>query len=244
MARNTTFSPHISVIIPVYEEAAAINIAIRGVRNAAGSHPLEIIVVDGGPGQGTLAVIEDSTVVKVDSRPGRGVQMNSGAAVATGDVLLFLHADTRLPDGWPHLVLNILSDQIRAGAFSLAMDSDRLALAVVAFFANLRTRWERVPYGDQAHFFNADFFKEMGGYADIPLMEDVELFMRIRQRGERIALVGERVHTSPRRYEADGIVRRVLSNWWLRIRYGLGVSPGKLAKQYRPHGVEHQGDEH
>lgn len=233
---------HISVIIPVYNEIETIGGTIDHVRRTAMGQPVEIVVADGGPGHSTLAAIEDGDAVKVDCPPGRGVQMNGGAAMATGDVLLFLHADTRLPDGWPGLIRAALTGDVRAGAFSLAMDSDSPALIIIAFFANLRTRWERVPYGDQAHFMTAELFRELGGYADIPIMEDVEMFLRIRQRGERIAVLRERVLTSPRRYEADGVLKRVLSNWWLRIRYKFGVSPHALAKEYRPHGERQEGE--
>ena len=235
MARNTTIENHISVIIPVYDEAATIAGTIGHLRRSLADHPAEVVVADGGPGHATLAALRDDEVVRVVCPQGRAVQMNAGAARATGDILLFLHADTRLPGGWPGLVRESLTGGIRAGAFSLVYDSDRAALGVVAFFANLRARFERVPYGDQAPFVTADFFRELGGFANIPLMEDVEFFQRIRRLGERIVLLRERVTTSPRRYEADGVARRVLSNLWLRIRYGFGVSAHALAEEYRPH---------
>jgi len=234
MVRLTTSVQHISVIIPVFGEMAVINDTVRRVRETAGE-PVEIVVSDGGPGHDTLAVIEDPDVVRVRSRSGRGIQMNTGAAEASGGILLFLHADTLLPDGWAAVVRAGLADTFRAGAFSLAFDSSRVSLSVVAFFANLRTCWERIPYGDQVHFITADFFGEMNGYAAIPIMEDVELFLRIRQRGERIALLREHALTSPRRFEADGVLRRVLSNWRLRLRFGFGASPSDLVREYRPH---------
>jgi len=242
MARNTTSANHISVIIPVYGEAETIGTAIDRLRRTSGGASTEIIVADGGPGHTTLAVVRDFDAVRVKCPHGRGVQMNAGAAMATGDVFLFLHADTRLPEGWPGLVRGALAGGVRAGAFSLGYDSDRAALKAVAFFANLRTRWERIPYGDQAPFLTAGLFRELGGFAGIPVMEDVELFLRLRKRGERIALLRERVATSPRRYEADGVAKRVLANWWLRIRYGLGASPHKLAGEYRPQAQTGEGE--
>lgn len=235
MARNTTIDKHISVIIPVYDEAVTIGGTIDHLRRSSGDQPVEVVVADGGPVHATLAALQDDEVVKVVCPQGRAVQMNAGAAMATGDIFLFLHADTRLPDGWPGLVRDALTGGIRAGAFSLVYDSDRAAFSVIAFFANLRARCERVPYGDQAPFVTAELFRELGGYANIPLMEDVEFFQRIRHLGERIRLLRERVATSPRRYEAEGVVRRVLSNVWLRIRYGFGVSAYALAEEYRPH---------
>ena len=123
-----------------------------------------------------------------------------------------------------------------AGAFSLSIDSPRVSLAIIAWCANLRSRMERVPYGDQAQFIQTSTFRELGGFSDIPIMEDVELFQRIRQRGLPIFIVRGKVLTLPRRWESEGILRRTLINWWLRIRYRLGASPENLASQYRPHG--------
>lgn len=241
MTRNTTFADHISVIIPVYGEAGIVNGAVDRLRARVGSEPVEIVVADGGPGHATLAALADNSVVRVRCPAGRAVQMNAGAAVASGRVLLFLHADTRLPDDWPGLIRGALGNGVRAGAFSLGFDSDRPAMKAVAFFANLRTRLERVPYGDQAPFAEAALFREMGGYAGIPIMEDVDFFVRLKRRGERIRLLRERAVTSPRRYEADGVFRRVFRNWLLRLRYGLGTPPHRLAREYRPHGENGQG---
>ena len=242
MARNTTSANHISVIIPVYDEAGTIGATLDHLRRTSGKASVEVLVADGGPGHATLATVPDGEAVRVKCPQGRGVQMNAGAAMATGGILLFLHADTRLPDGWPGLVRGALTNGVRAGAFSLGFDSNRLSMRAVALFANLRTRLERLPYGDQALFLAADLFRELGGFAGIPIMEDVDLFSRLRQRGERVVLLRERVATSPRRYETDGVARRVLSNWWLRLRYGLGASPYKLAGRYRPHGERGKGE--
>lgn len=241
MSRNTTAKshipvrPHISVVIPVYNEMAGINETLHLIRERA-HHPVEIVVADGGPDHGTLAVIDDPTVVAVKSPPGRGTQMNAGAAAAGGDILLFLHADTVLPDKWVDSVCGALAGRAVAGAFSLSIDSPNPWLGLVAFFANWRSRLERIPYGDQAQFMVADVFRELGGYGDMPIMEDVELFRRIRGRGLPIALLHARVVTSPRRWENEGILRRTLINWWLRIRYGFGAAPDSLAHHYRPHG--------
>ncbi|WP_338669862.1 TIGR04283 family arsenosugar biosynthesis glycosyltransferase [Pseudodesulfovibrio methanolicus] len=232
-----TSARSISVIIPVYGESAIINRTVRQVRASALDRPVEIVVADGGPGHTTLKTLREPDVAGVRCPPGRGVQMNAGAAVAGGDVLLFLHADTRLPEGWPEAVDRALvrdGGRVRAGAFSLAIDSRRWALAVVARFANLRSRLERVPYGDQAPFLDAALFRELGGFATIPIMEDVELFRRLKRRGEPVAILGERVLTSPRRWERDGVVRRTLGNWRLRLRYALGAAPEDLARSYRP----------
>jgi rSAM/selenodomain-associated transferase 2 len=239
MDRNTTDMKLISVIIPAYNEAAAINDTLAHVRlvseKSAKILDVETIVVDGSPGHTTLAAIENPDVITVESPAGRGRQMNAGAALAQGDILLFLHADTRLPDNAFDAILDEIDNSGVAGAFSLAINSPRLAFKVIAFFANLRTRLERTPYGDQAHFITTEAFRSLGGYADIPIMEDVELFKRIRMEGLPITLLRGRVRTSPRRWEKEGILRRTLTNWWLRTRFALGTSPAKLAQHYRPH---------
>jgi rSAM/selenodomain-associated transferase 2 len=225
------------VIIPVFAESAIINRTVREVRASASGRPVEIVVADGGPGHATLAALDDPGVIGVRCPPGRGVQMNAGAAVAGGAVLLFLHADTRLPENWPAALDRVIdTGGVRAGAFSLAIDSPRPALAMVARFANLRSRLERVPYGDQAPFLHAMLFRELGGFAPIPIMEDVDLFRRLKRRGEPVAILKERVLTSPRRWDKDGVVRRTLGNWRLRLRYALGAAPDELARSYKPDG--------
>lgn len=241
MEQNTTIGGHISVIIPVYNEMETINAAIRRLRVLSYSQPVEIIVADGGPGHETLHAIEDAGVIRVESPPGRGRQMNAGAALAAGDTLLFLHADTRLPPEAIPAIRQAVSHGVVAGAFSLSIDSPKRTLKVVAWFANLRTRLERIPYGDQAQFIRADTFRDLGGFPDIPIMEDVELFRRIRVRGLPITILPGKVQTSSRRWDNEGVLRRTLTNWWLRIRYRLGVSPEKLARHYRPHDSKADG---
>jgi len=232
--QNTTSQSHISVIIPVYNEGTAVNDAIRNVWNVADGEPVEIIVTDGGPGHETLDAVSSPDVIRVKSAPGRGPQMNAGAAVATGDILLFLHADSRLPVGALRTVRRTLAGRAQAGAFSLAIDAPGTAYTCLAFFANLRSRLERIPYGDQAQFLPTPLFRELGGFADIPIMEDVNLFRRIRKSSLPIAIAHDAVKTSPRRWREEGILRRTLKNWWLRIRYRLGASPDQLVRGYRP----------
>lgn len=234
MGQNTTTGDHISVIIPVYNETDTINEAIRHLRTVTYGSPVEIIVSDGGPGHSTLQVIEHDGIITVKSPPGRGVQMNMGAKKAQGNILLFLHADTRLPHNCIEAIHDAIRNGARAGAFSLSIDSPKRSLALVAWFANWRTRLESVPYGDQAQFVSTDLFKTLDGFADIPIMEDVELFKRIRNRNLPIAILPDRVKTSPRRWEKEGILRRTLTNWWLRIRYALGAPPETLVRHYRP----------
>ena len=238
MEQNTTIKTHISVVIPVLNELEIINATIHHVRAVAGDIPVEIIVADGGDDHMTLNEISDAHVLKVESPPGRGCQMNAGAALASGDILLFLHADTELPDGALAAVASVLTEGAVAGAFRLSIDSPKPVYKVVAWFANLRSRLERVPYGDQAQFIRADIFRDLGGFAEIPIMEDVELFRRLRSKGLPIVLLPGRVKTSSRRWDNEGVLRRTLANWWLRLRYRFGVSPETLAHHYRPHGYK------
>lgn len=226
------------MIIPVYEEGKIVNDVIRGVRRLDGGQAAEIIVVDGGPGHRTLPVIEAGDVVGVRSGPGRGVQMNAGAARAHGEVFVFLHADTRLPVGAFDALRRAVEDGVAAGAFSLSIDSPSRALRVVAWFANIRSRIERVPYGDQAQFLLAGTFRALGGFAPIPLMEDVELFRRIRHHRVPMRILPEKVATSSRRWDNEGVLYRTLNNWRLRLLYAFGVTPKRLAAEYRPHNIE------
>jgi rSAM/selenodomain-associated transferase 2 len=240
MTQNTTLGVGadkigISVIIPVYCETGIINGAVREVRRSAGE-AVEILVCDGGPGFSTLGVVDDPAVVRVESPAGRGRQMNAGAAVASGEVLLFLHADTRLPSGWPDAIRRGLSGPAVAGAFRLAIDSPRPSLRLVAWAANWRTRIERIPYGDQGQFVRAEVFREVGGFPDIAIMEDVELFRTVRRLGLSVTILEEFVRTSPRRWEREGVLKRTLTNWWLRIRHRCGTPAETLARHYRPSG--------
>lgn len=233
MAPSTTLSTSFSVIIPVYHEASCINETVRHVQ-ALAEGEIEILVVDGAPEGDTLAALQIAEVIRVQSPPGRGVQMNIAAQQASGDVLLFLHADTQLPSRAFAAIRSAISQGSVGGAFGLDIDSPRLSLKIIAWFANWRSCLERVPYGDQAQFVRADTFRELGGFPDIPLMEDVELFQKIRRKGLPIRLLRSKVLTSSRRWDREGVWNRTIRNWWLRIRHGVGTPAGILAAQYRP----------
>ncbi|CCH48272.1 TIGR04283 family arsenosugar biosynthesis glycosyltransferase [Pseudodesulfovibrio piezophilus] len=238
MGENTTTKPQFSVIIPVYDEAANINSTINHVAEVAQSHTVEIIVCDGGPGHETIAAIETPGVITIPSKPGRGIQLNTGAAHASGEILLFLHADTRLPSTAFQDIAHALSGASVAGAFSLAIDSSSIELKIIAWFANLRSRLERLPYGDQAHFVRTAVFRSLGGYAPIPIMEDVAFFKQINRQRLPISILAGKVTTSSRRWDKEGMVHRTLTNWWLRLRYAMGARPEDLVRHYRPHDSE------
>lgn len=223
-----------SVIIPVHCEPALINNTIGAVRLQRGGDVAEIIVVDGEPGGNTIAVIRDGGVKKLLSEKGRGVQQNRGAEIATGDLLIFLHADTVLPPAAFERIAEAMREEgCGGGAFDLRIDSPRGAFRIIETVANLRSRMTRIPYGDQAIFIRADLFRTLGGFREIPIMEDVELMRRVKRRGERIAILRERVVTSARRWEKEGLLFGTLRNWSLVLLYLCGVEPERLARFYR-----------
>jgi rSAM/selenodomain-associated transferase 2 len=225
-----------SIIIPVYHEVESINNQICHVHDIAGDRSVEIIVVDGNPAGDTIHAIEDPGINTIISDPGRARQMNAGAAAAGGDILLFLHVDTRLPERALETIdAAFQSDDIVGGAFDLEIDSPHPWLKFVSYTARLRTRITRIPYGDQAIFFKRAVFHDLGGYADIPIMEDVDIMRRIREKGWNIALIPDRVKTSSRRYVKEGMLYTTLRNHYIRILYGFGVPPEKLVKLYNNH---------
>ncbi len=224
----------ISIIVPVLHEAAGINRAISRLRELNERDGFEIVVVDGDPARGTISAIADSGVRMLSSEKGRARQMNCGAGIARGDVLLFLHADTVLPPDALSLIRGAMDDsRIVAGAFDLGFDTDRRIFRITEKYVFFRTRLTRVPFGDQAIFIRKAYFDRIGGYREFPLMEDVDLMKRIRKGGRRIRIIPAKVRTSPRRYDREGIVYGTIRNWLLQILFALGVSPERLAKWYR-----------
>jgi len=228
--------PRFSIIIPVLHEQAVITatIANLGELLCREDSDGEIIVVDGDAEGNTIETLAGTGVKTTVGIKGRGNQMNRGAALAEGDILLFLHADTRLPPGAFGLMETALQNTgCRAGAFDLAIASDRPVFRMIAGIASIRSRLTRIPYGDQGFFFHRDCFQELGGFATIPIMEDVEIMRRLKSRGEEIAIIPHPVMTSARRWEREGIIRCTLRNWALIILYICGVQPERLARCYR-----------
>ena len=226
----------ISIIIPVLDEAGIINSAIHNVRSQAFDGICEIIIVDGDPAGSTLDAVETDRVVRTTAPVGRARQMNAGAAVAKGRTLVFLHADTRLPpDALAKIAMVLENNRYVGGAFDLAIDSDRLFLRYIARRACFRSRLNRIPYGDRAIFIRKCYFQRIGGYREIPLMEDVDLMRRIKKDRRKIYILPDRVMTSARRWEAEGLLYTTIKNQVLVSLYYLGVSPHKLAKFYRRH---------
>lgn len=228
-------APRISIIIPVYRETGTIIKTISSLVETAARHRPQIIVVDGEPDAGTIACISDVPFITTMVSPsGRARQMNAGASRATGDILLFLHADTTLP---AHALQSVIAvcqnDAIVGGAFDLSINAKQAAYRIIEKAASLRSRITRIPYGDQAIFIKREYFQNLGGFTPIPIMEDVDLMYRIKKRGARIAILDSAVQTSPRRWRRDGVVFGTIRNWALVCAYFLGVPPHRLANHYR-----------
>jgi rSAM/selenodomain-associated transferase 2 len=226
--------PVYSFIIPVYREEEIINSIIDHLMHLQKFADAEIIVADGDYEGSTLQKISTTNVRKILCPKGRARQMNCGAVQATGDILIFLHVDTRLPENALKKVAAMLEDKaIVGGAFDLGIDSERFAFRVIEKMASWRSRLTRVPYGDQAIFIRRDYFQSLGGFRDIPIMEDVELMRRIKRRQGKINILKDKVKTSPRRWETEGVVFCTLRNWLLLTLYLLGAKPETLAKFYK-----------
>ena len=222
-----------SIIIPVLHESKIINGLLDSLHDLVKEKPCEIIVVDGSKTQDTLGVITDNTIKKYSCEKGRGRQMNLGAAHASGEILIFLHADTRLPSNALRIITEVLQGhQIVGGAFSLQIDSDKLLLRMTALFSTLRSRMTRAPYGDQVIFLRKTIFDAIGGYQEIPIMEDVELMRRIKKQKEKIIILSTSIVTSDRRWKQEGLLYTTLRDTLIIFLYWCGVPAEKLARFY------------
>jgi rSAM/selenodomain-associated transferase 2/rSAM/selenodomain-associated transferase 1 len=223
----------VSVIIPALNEEHNIAATLRAV----GQSPChEVIVVDGGSTDATVPRAREAGVNVLTSKPGRARQMNAGAAAAEGGSLLFVHADTLLPSGLPGMIARTLSiPGVAAGAFRFRIAGSLAGKSLIEWTTDFRSRWLQRPYGDQGLFLSRALFEEMGGFADLPIMEDYEFAARLRRRG-RIVTVGEAALTSARRWKTLGVVRTTLRNQWMLAGYHLGVNPRRLATLYRAAG--------
>lgn len=220
----------LSIIMPVLDEAAEIDAALAALAPYR-QRGVEVIVVDGGSSDGTAErarVLADRVIA---TPRGRAVQMNAGAAAARGDVLLFLHADTRLPENADRLLLGGLARSGRGwGRFDVHFDGGGL-LNMISLMMNWRSRISGIATGDQAMFVTRAAFARVGGFPTIALMEDVALSARLKRTGKPLTLRA-RVTTSARRWRTHGTLRTVLLMWALRLRFFLGADPAKLARVY------------
>ena len=221
----------ISIIIPVLNEAPDIEPALDALRLLR-ERGHEVLVVDGGSVDGTPQRAQPLADRVISAPRGRAAQMNAGAAIAQGDVLLFLHADTRLPQDADRLVIDGLHDSAsRWGRFDVRIGGRHLLLPLVAAMMNLRSKLSGICTGDQAIFVRRELFRSCGGFPSIALMEDIAM-SRLLKKTSRPLRVLEPVLTSGRRWESRGVLRTIALMWWLRLRYCLGASPSRLARAY------------
>ena len=227
---------NISIIVPVYKESKIINAELRSLKVHDAEHLKEVIVVDclGD----TISAVEHDLItwdklklVKSEVK-GRAMQMNLGASKATGDILLFLHADTELPRNGLFSVIDLMRNQkISAGAFDLSFDIDSLLYRITAFNSSMRSRLLHSPYGDQAIFVRRLIFEEILGFHNMPLFEDVDLCRRLKNNGFKIGFTGTAIVTSSRRYQKS-YTMAILRHWWITVLYYFGIDVEKLAKLY------------
>ncbi|HLZ34070.1 MAG TPA: TIGR04283 family arsenosugar biosynthesis glycosyltransferase [Nitrospira sp.] len=220
----------ITVVIPVLNEEQTI---VATLRHTASLDVNEIVVVDGGSTDQTRAEAEARGLARVlTSQPGRARQLNAGAKASRSEILLFLHADTRLPDRARQSIESALADPaVVGGRFDVRFDSHSAWSRIISTFMNLRSRLTRISTGDQAMFVRRHIFEQLGGFSDIPLMEDIEFSTRLKRTGPTRAL-HDTVTTSFRRWEQQGPLRTVLLMWTLRLLYWIGVSPHRLTRFY------------
>ena len=224
----------VSIVIPALDEERALGAAL-GVALAQAD---EVVVSDGGSLDRTVEIARQMGARVVSGPRGRGLQLNRGAAATNEagrepeDILLFLHADTMLPDGGVALVRQAIAAGAVGGAFEIRFDGRGWVYRFGERVASQRSRWSRLALGDQAQFVRRQSFEQLGGFRDWPLLEDLDFMLRLRQSGP-IAILQRPVVTSARRFAARGPLRTVLGNWWIWTQFVRGVPPERLAARYR-----------
>jgi len=222
----------LSIIIPTLNEAANVS---RVVRHAWALNPHELIISDGGSQDGTIELAHNHDCKVIQSTPGRAIQQNMGANLASGDVLLFLHADCwPSPDCSKQISTALSNSHILAGAFHQRIAAEGSFFRLLEFGNDTRVRWFGRAYGDQGIFLRRELFHRLGGFPNVQLLEDVLLMDRIRRHTHPVLLPGP-IHVSARRWQRHGIIRQTLRNWCLLSAHSVGVSPNYLAQFYQQH---------
>ncbi|WP_416137763.1 TIGR04283 family arsenosugar biosynthesis glycosyltransferase [Halomonas sp. HK25] len=224
-------APLLSLIMPVLDEASTLKTTLTALQPLM-SRGLEVIVVDGGSRDATATLAAPLCTRMVEAPRGRARQMNLGAAAASGQALLFLHADTRLPQDADRRIARALSDRRCWGHFDVCLEGTNRLLPIIATAMNLRSRLTGIATGDQALFMTRAAFEAVGGFPDQPLMEDIEMSRRLKRLSPP-ACLRQKVVSSGRRWEQHGAWATVRLMWRLRWRYWRGESPDRLAREYR-----------
>ena len=227
----TNKAMNISIIVPVLNEGPTLATTLAPLATT----PYELIVVDGGSTDETPSLAQRYADKFITCRKGRGFQQHCGAVCATGEVLAFVHADTRLPPGFGELIWDAFDDPtVVLGAFRLRLWPTNPWLRLVAHVANLRSVLLKLPYGDQVLFMRRSIYFHVGGFQDLPIMEDVDLVRRVKKLG-KLRIVSGHVVSSSRRWQQEGMLYTTLRNWFLITRYLGGTSPERLEKHYPVH---------
>lgn len=221
----------ISIIVPVYNEAPAINKLIDNLEQF--KDYCEIIFVDGGSDDGTDRIIEKKYKLFYSPKKGRSYQMNYGASLSKGNILLFLHADSLLPDDAPGQILKIIRRGYKVGCFKIKFDSKNILMKICGFMSNLRVRLRNIAFGDQGIFIIKSYFYKLGGFAEIPLMEDYQLSMDIKADREKIALAKAKIETSERRFVKNGRLKTMIEMQRLQYMYRKGKDIDVIANLYK-----------
>lgn len=220
----------ISIIIPVLNEEKNISNALANIERLNGEK--EIIVVDGGSIDNTVEIVKKKGVMLLSSQKGRACQMNKGVEIANSDTLLFLHADTTLPENAITRIEKAMKNhKIIGGRFDVGFDDNRFIFRLIALLMNWRSRLTGIFTGDQAIFIRKSVFKGIGGYLEIPLMEDIALSKKMKRTG-RVACLGDSTITSARKWKEEGIIKTILLMWFLRLLYFFKISPRFLSRIY------------
>lgn len=224
-------SPTLSIILPMLNEAAGIQACLKALAGLR-ERGAEVLVVDGGSKDASVALSHGLADQIIQAPRGRAKQMMAGAKAARANVLLFLHADTRLPEGADWVIANALKAGAQWGRFDVEISGRSNMLPVIAAMMNRRSRWSGIATGDQAMFVRLELFERVGGFPDQPLMEDIELSKRLKAVAPPACLL-ETVLTSGRRWEQHGVWRTICLMWRLRWLYWRGVAPATLAALYK-----------
>ena len=220
----------VSIIVPTLNEAQILNETLTQIRQLC---PHERVVSDGGSEDNTLEIADKCTYHILKGSAGRALQMNAGTRIATGDIFLFLHADSRIePASYKKMLHSLENSKKIGGAFSLCIDSDRWSLRLVTRLANLRSKYLGMAYGDQAFFVKNSIFQQMDGFTEFPICEDIDFFKRLRKLGP-VIILKEKAFTSPRRWMQEGIWFTTLRNILIATLFELGFPPRILTKWYQ-----------